>query len=388
MKIFSLISSTAALFSLSMTGYCGPQMTHLESRLSHIEKKQLALQDHQDQNSQAPSMNDAAAKSEMYPETVLDSKRGCHKEVGPYFDLEFLWLRAIEDGIDYAWSINETGTDRYIKPRDQGFEFDPGFRIGLGYNFGYDDWDLHFGYTWHSTHIHSSVKGRNIIGILTLLPDANSALSYVGYEYGKSSWRNQFNVWDLDLGRNYYVGKHLAVKPMLGLKATYIRQHLHASFEDADLGAQAVAWDNISGRFKSKFWGIGPKIGMLGEWELGYGFSLFGNLHTAALYGQFKTKSDLVAIATAGRVGAGPALVGSNSGGHISDEFYRLRMMAYTAIGLEWSRCFWDWFNFSMHIGFEGQYWWQQMEFLNFNETAPSGDLSLTGINAGFRFDF
>lgn len=72
----------------------------------------------------------------------------------------------------------------------------------------------------------------------------------------------------------------------------------------------------------------------------------------------------------------------------IRDNFYRLRPMMYLRIALEWSRCFWDWMKFRRHVGWEGQYFWQQMEFLNFKDISPDGDLSLTGINEGLRFDF
>lgn len=174
-----------------------------------------------------------------------------------------------------------------------------------------------------------------------------------------------------------------------------IRQHLQAFLNNADRQEQGqqddnviVGWDNISGRFKSRFWGIVPKAGMSGEWELGAGFSLFGSVHAAALYGQFKTKNSLVAIAIADRVGQDSDRVGTNTGGHITDNFYRLRMIGYTSIGLERNRCFWDWLNFCMHLEWECQHWWQQMEFLNFKDLTPDGDLTLTGINAGLRFDF
>lgn len=399
-----------------MTGFCDPHISHLEHRVSGLEKSHstafennLGHQGTENNNSgtsqvQKPSgssMDYTGEGSNMNPKTVLDSARGCHGRNGPYFDLEFLWLRAIEDGIGYAWSVNQTATDRFIKPKDQDFKFKPGFRIGVGYNLGYDDWDLHLSYTWHYTHVKTSVNGQyidgngTIIGTLTLLPINDGSLTFVAYERGKSRWQNQFNVWDLDLGRNYFVGKHLAVKPTLGLKGALIRQHLQAFLNNADLEEQGeqdtnvnVEWDNIAGRFKSRFWGIGPKVGMSGEWELGAGFSLFGSFHTAALYGQFKTKSSVVAIATSDRVGQDSDRVGTNDGGHINDDFYRLRMMGYTSIGLEWSRCFWDWLNFRLHLGWECQYWWQQMEFLNFKDLSPDGDLSLTGINAGLRFDF
>ena len=421
MKLFSLISSAAVISVLPAAGFCSSQINDLEGRVSGLEKNHAISVDsyishqtngksyngsYQPSKSVDSNKDYAGAGTEMYPETVLDSARGCRNQNMPYFDLEFLWLRAIEDSICYAWDVHESGGDRVIYPKDQDFKFKPGFRIGIGYNFDYDAWDLHLGYTWHYTYVHTSVQGTTVvnngsvngtvIGTLAILPLNDGSPVFVAYERGHSHWQNQFNVWDLDLGRNYYVGKHLAVKPTVGLKGALIRQHLHAFMYNADqqeTGQQQqpdlqISFENALTRFKSRFWGVGPKLGASGEWELGAGFSFFGNIHAAMLYGQFKTKSEIKAIVVADRVDPDSDRVGNNEGGRIFDDFYRLRTMTYASLGLEWSRCFWDWMYFRMHIGWEGQYWWQQMEFLNFRDLTPDGDLTLTGVNAGLRFDF
>lgn len=413
MKFFSLISSTAALSALTMAGFCDTQMTDLESRVSGLEKTHtLAVENslsHQQNGynggnySSSPSggssMDYTGAGSEMYPKTILDSARGCHKENGFTFDLEFLWLRAVEDGLEYAFEINRNNGNPTYSPKGQDFQFDPGFRVGLGYNFGYDGWDLHLGYMWHYTHPNTSINGQYVDGrgtvgwLLTILPVNDGSLAYLGYESAKSNWQNQFNAWDLDLGRNFYVGKHLAVKPTLGLKATIIRQHLHLFFNQTDRrdpqqnNQYDIEWNEVRSRFKSRFWGVGPKVGFSGEWELGSGFSLMGQFHTAALYGESTRKADILAIAVADRVDD-PSEVGLNQGGYLSSDAYRLRMMAHTAIGLEWSRCFWNWMNFQIHLGWEAEYWWNQMDFISFVDASPNHDLSLTGINAGLRFEF
>ena len=142
MKVFSLISSALTLSALTVTGFCDPHISHLEHRVSGLEKTDTTAPEsnlnHQGaenkyseapktQNSSGSSMDYTGEGSTMYPKTVLDSARGCHGRNGPYFDLEFLWLRAIEDGIGYAWSVNQTATDRFIKPKDQEFKFNPGF---------------------------------------------------------------------------------------------------------------------------------------------------------------------------------------------------------------------------------------------------------------------
>lgn len=232
--------------------------------------------------------------------------------------MEYLWIRAVEDGIGYAWeqSVSADGVQLSITPHDQDFEFDSGFRVGFGYNFPYDDWDLHASYTWLSSYVQDSVSGPfvdgggTIIATLGLYRLTVDRSVYLSYEKAHSHWQLQFNSWDLDLGRNYYVGKHLAVKPTCGLKGALIRQHLQAFYDQADLSTRGegdnqrliAEFNDIQARYKSRFWGVGPKAGISGEWEFGSGFSLFGNIHAAALYGQFRTANDIKAIEVAERL--------------------------------------------------------------------------------------
>lgn len=402
-KFFSLISSAAIFSALTITGFCDSQIIDLESRVLDLESAQSFsaedLLSHQDKGYYSSKPSSGSSTNENRgPKIVLDSDRGCQQGVGVTFDLEFLWLRAVEDGIGYAWKFNDIQTDRFIKPLDQNFQFKPGFRVGLGYNSSYDDWDFNLRYMWHYTYVKTAVQGEyrdgrgSIAGTLTFLPVNDGSLLLVFYERGKSRWQNQLNAWDLDLGRSFYVGKNFALKPVLGLKGALIRQHLQAFLYHSEMdriidGRNYVEWNDISARFKSRFWGVGPKVGMDGKWNLGSGFSLYGGVDVAALYGQFQISGDIIALSTLDRVND-PSRVGENVGGHINDSFYRLRMMADTKIGIQWSRCFWDWMNFCIHLGWEAQYWWQQMEFLNFKDISPDGDLSLTGIDAGLRFEF
>lgn len=325
---------------------------------------------------------------------ALTSARGCRGENGPYFDLEFLWWRAVEDGIDYAWlsdaSDPSVGANMHVQGQD--FEFDPGYRIGLGYNFGYDDWDLYIVYTWLYTYPKTSLTGTkvagngSVLGLFSLLPNNGGSLQLIGFERARNvSWQMQFNAWDLELGRHFYVGEHLALKPVTGIKGALIRQHLRANYDNADYprqGRDGPEFSNVQARGKTRWWGVGPKAGMHGQWELFSGFSVIGNIQAALLYGEFHIRT------SANAVDDRTDNTGQNRGGRFRDDFYRLRPMAALMLGLEWGRCLWDWMFFSMHVGWEGQYWQQQMEFINFKDITPDGDLSMTGINAGVRLDF
>lgn len=330
----------------------------------------------------------------QYPTHFPQSARGCLGVDGPYFDIEFLWWRATEDSLEYAQRISVTENangipiDLKSKDLDQDFEFDPGFRIGLGYNFCYDGWDVHASWTFHYTHPSTSVTGlpdpdQNIIGFLGLVPTNAGTVQFVRYERAKTNWQLQFNTWDLELGRDFYLGQYLSIKPTLGLKGAVIRQHLQADYFNSNIGNNTfpIGYPNHSFRGKSRWWGVGPKASMTGHWFFGPGFSLYGILSGALLYGEFTIRHKVDAIDT--RI-----IVGRQTGFDGRDDFYRLRPMTQLAIGLEWSRCFMDWFFFSIHAGWETQYWWDQFEMFTLSDLTPEGDLSFTGLDVGFRMDF
>lgn len=227
MKLFSLISSVATFAMLQTSGFC----ESAQDVISHRSSGNGGYSSSQNMNygSQNGSMDD-----QVYPKMYLQSARGCHSENGPYFDVEFLWVRPVEDGLDYGWEVTnptvQTGSSaRNIKVYGQDFSYEPGFRVGLGYNFGFDKWDVYANYTWLYSYNSDSVNGevvgthRTIVGLQSLIPINNGSLQYTTFENARSLWQLQFNAWDLDLGRNYYVGQHFSVRPTWGLKGSLIR---------------------------------------------------------------------------------------------------------------------------------------------------------------------
>jgi len=404
MKFFSLISSAAALTMLSASGFCENQMTDLESRVSDMEKtksssvitysntsngqsSQMRMDDHERRLQNLEYQNGSSSSTQQMQKNVLTTARGCPGTNGPYFDIEFLWLRAVEDELNYGWKGTQEDDASLIsaKALDQDWEFDPGFRVGLGYNFDYDDWDLHAYYTWLYSYPSTSasippqpINGPDdefIVGLFALQPVNQGSLVFELFENVNSSWQLQFNAWDLELGRNYFVGKSLALQPVVGLKGALIRQHLNVHYTTTNT---SFTFADIYVRCKSRYWGVGPKVGVFGSWDLGYGFSINGDVHGALLYGEFTTRFSQNGIQTDGDL----------FNLRLTDNSYRLRPMAYLNLGLEWGRCFWEWMFFSFHVGWECQYWWDQMEFTSFKDITPEGALALTGLNAGFRFDF
>ncbi|MCB1067680.1 MAG: hypothetical protein KDK56_05800 [Simkania sp.] len=404
MKFFSLLPAAVLLFNAS--GFSEAKALNLETQIetssiftySSDDPSSQAKPNGLQRNSESLDYQNNTSNSGERQKVVLTSARGCFGVNGPFFDLDFLYLRAVEDSLKYAWkgsqnSVNNGNngpTSVNVKQLDQDWEFDPGFRVGLGYNFDYDDWDLHTYYTWLYSYPKTSSSvpadtldsdnGQFIVGLFASNPFTNNgSTTFELFEKARSNWQLQFNAWDLDLGRSYYVSKRLALQPIAGLKAALIRQHLGTHYSrPASKGGENDNFINMSVREKSRFWAVGPKLGVFGSWELGYGFSINADVHGALVYGENTTH-----VTYKGQRNSGDTL-----SLRLTDETYRLRPMAYLNLGLEWGRCFWDWMYFSLHLGWETQYWWHQMNFTSFNDTTPEGDLSLTGLNAGIRFDF
>ncbi|WP_420421251.1 Lpg1974 family pore-forming outer membrane protein [Simkania sp.] len=407
MKLFSLLSA-AAVVALNANAFSEPKAYNFGQAASDFEKNETSSilsytnEDPSSQpktnslqrSSQGLDYQNSPSNSGQQQKVVLTSARGCFGENGPYFDIEFLWLRATEDSLIYAWkgsqtSFNNVNATVNAKELDQDWEFDPGFRVGLGYNFGYDDWDLHAHYTWLYSYPKTSASvsvdsfgNENadfIVGLFASNPFTNAgATTFQLFQKASSKWQLQFNAWDLDLGRNYYVSKMLALHPIAGLKIALIRQHLTTHYDRPVDQAQPDEFQSMSVREKSRFWAVGPKIGVFGSWQLGYGFNINADIHGALVYGE-----------NSGRLHKKGIRNNENTVSlRLTDETYRLRPMAYLNLGLEWERCFWDWMYFSLHLGWETQYWWNQMNFTSFHDTTPEGDLSLTGLNTGIRFDF
>jgi hypothetical protein len=80
------------------------------------------------------------------PAIPCPMKRGIDGEV--YVAADFLWWRAENHGYSYAFNRTENswvqGKVMRVNP-----SWDPGFRLALGWNAGYDQWDILAAWTWY-----------------------------------------------------------------------------------------------------------------------------------------------------------------------------------------------------------------------------------------------
>ncbi|MEM7174875.1 MAG: Lpg1974 family pore-forming outer membrane protein [Chlamydiota bacterium] len=396
MRLFFNISLIVAILAVPAVGFCQDLFIELENRIAELESEvrkpsspsekekhsinqtylssQTRLDSHEERIQQLENKKPGRPSRDK----ALASARGCPGANGPYFAFEFLWWRVAEDSLEYAGrEVAVAGSDvPNFELRTADFEYNPGGRVSVGGNIGYDNWDFCFAWTYMQTNTSDSLEG-DILGINSFFFEQGGDAALFHFQSARAKWVVQFHNWDFELGRWYFVGNRLSFRPSLGIKGAIIRQHFENRYQGNGVGN--TQFSNAVMKTKSRFWGVGPQLGLNGNWYLGSGFNFYGIFRAALLYGQAKA------------INRGNALDNTNEqqGKRLTrHNVYRVRPMASGAVGLEWSRCFCHWLFFSIHLGWEMQYWWQQWEIPFINDFKPKGDLSLGGIDFGIRFDF
>lgn len=148
--------------------------------------------------------------------------------------------------------------------RTPAFEWNLGYRVGLGYDFACSCWEL--GFFW--THYHG--------GAHRVADDTPN--------FGK--WQLKYDVQDLIVDYTLYFNRCFMLAPYAGLRGAEISQKLHAHFITTNIETDGgVTLYDSDRKDTQKFWGLGPELGLFGAWNMGCGFSFFGGVGGALLYG-------------------------------------------------------------------------------------------------------
>lgn len=271
-----------------------------------------------------------------------------------------LW-RTEQGGTEWA-TQQDTSSVSY---KDVNFGWNWGFRVAVGMDIDQDEWDTNLSYTWFQAHKHSKAAGdANVYSI------ANPALG--GVNSASAKWHIDYNGLDWDVGGNYMVRTHLAMRPHVGVKFGWINQDVHSSF----VGTTTT----VNPHLKSKFFGVGPSSGVTSKWNFAEGFNLFGDLSGALMWGNFDIKQS-AATTTAG-------VTTTRSFKNLSRNY--VAPVLSTVLGLGWATNFNnDASRFAVNLGYELQYWFRQNQFITGNTNARvAEDLAFQGGTLEFRFDF
>lgn len=219
---------------------------------------------------------------------------------------DLLYWRACQGGLDDCFPLTASdyvSSDGDVisrfrgKGEDPRFKWDPGFRIGAGYEFGcWDRWGIAVFWTHFNTNSKRHFKD-----------------DYELTSRHELRWKLDFDVVDVVVGREFDAASCFTLTPFGGLRFARIEQKLHSNFESrkdscadsyvepssefsfSDLSPIAYSTDHFTtsrAHNKGRFLGIGPLIGVEADWNLGCGFSLYANASVAVLYGNFHIRSN------------------------------------------------------------------------------------------------
>lgn len=273
-------------------------------------------------------------------------------------------------GTDIAQSfqgIPGSVPENTVRNHRLAFEWDLGFRCGIGTVFESNKWDLSADFTWFRTH-HS--KTATSAGGQFLIP--LNAIPPLFASFVKTDWKIHFYTLDLKLGQSYFISPKLSFHPCAGIQSAWISQHIHTK---SALIPPFAGQLNIRG--ENGFFGIGPLLSMQGKWFIASGLHFLAEGAGSLLWGAFTVRQ------------------GQTGSSHLHLDTHQVVPAAQLKLGIGYeTNIYHNKYRIACSAAFENQYFWNQNQLPRFSFfpferfERFSEDLSLQGLTVNATFDF
>ena len=297
-----------------------------------------------------------------------------------YLNLDILIWSAINRGWPYCFQLKSVSDDiGQLHTKYPSLHYDPGFRLGFGMKTSLD-WDIFLNWTrFHPSFSETKSDAHGLVAAYAPAP----------FQRAKIKWELDYDLIDMEIGRPFHVGKYIAMRPFVSLRGGQLDQKGTLKFDEPLPVAQPLNETvPANADFKEDVWVIGPRLGLDLDFFMGMGFSIYGNLAGALLYGEADYR--LRATRTIAATGHEEGFL------DIDGKFSDLEANLQIGVGLSWGGFVHkDKVAFCIKAGWEANYWWDQ-----FNEpiyfTSGSSTFSfynnrptiLQGGVISFRLDF
>jgi len=331
---------------------------------------------------------------------MLHTIECCQECAGDFFfTADFIYWRTSEKGT----ALGHTGVINPYNPNPLppvpsakqgkyvylGHAWEPGFKVGFGWNSTHDRWDVYTQYTWlHSRNSRTISDPVNGIrqpttsepnGIFGALREAGTATG---------SWKHHFNVIDLELGRRCCVSQFLLLRPFVGLKGGWQQRDMVRSFfspvPNPLFPIPGVPSQPNVLRVHDHFdvWGIGVRGGVNSSWIICKNWSLFGDLAWTSMWSDYYKvlRSDKVTNLVTKYITVFLDLNG--------DTRFEVNYIGELALGVRWETCLCKAkYRLAVQAGWEQQVWINYMAAAQALDDAWH-DLNFQGLDLKFRFEF
>lgn len=308
---------------------------------------------------------------------------------GFYVSADVILFQMLQDSNEYGVLVNapSAGVDPWgtygpTKVLKTSFDWDWGFRTGIGYYAEHDFWQSGFEFTYFQTQTSGNTQaGTN--QFLGYFCDYSPEYIYgdsVAATYASDSWKVHFYNLDWKIGKDFFVSKYLSFLPEIGLKATWLYQNRYYknSVPATRFGSSYTQqYSNVSDHYT----GVGPKADITTKLWLGRHFSLIGTVDAALLFGSNKMDVDQLFYWQYQGTVSNPN-TSHQKKNHVSPYLGVRIGFAYDTNFMD------DAFNLGIKLTYEQQWYSNANRMPFFQEKAASNDVSFQGVDLGFTFSF
>ncbi|MBS0654078.1 MAG: hypothetical protein JSR39_11205 [Verrucomicrobia bacterium] len=225
---------------------------------------------------------EASSNTTAFSEEFLDRYRFPIDKSSFYVNADFLYWKAYCENLDY---VTKGAQPDIPSGRNQGpignylrgnYDWEPGFRVGIGYCFKPDFWEIKGNYTFFFDEGNDSAKAKTIDP-----PSLNGAYpQHTGTLIkAKSHLDLHYHVGDLYLASRFLVRSRLLLSFQFGPTGAFLEQKWKIVYTGPlQQSKMKVKW---------RFEGLGFRLGMLGDWLIGKGFGIFSQATLAGFFGVY-----------------------------------------------------------------------------------------------------
>lgn len=259
------------------------------------------------------------------------------------------------------------------------FDWDFGFKVGLGYYSAHDNWQSGFNFTYLKTITRSHIESAHLNPSENVLPNYISNLVYLEgadlavFSQASDYWHVNYYNLDWKIGRDFFVSKYLSFLPEVGIKSSWFYQSRNLNYSSSAGSIQFYNDDD--------FVGVGPKADVVAKLWLGKNFSLFATIDSALLFASNKVSN------YSEYAGIREYLVPT---GFVQAKHKYNQVTPYFGynLGFAYDTNFHDdAFNFGIKLSYEQNVYFDASRLYNY-DAPTSANISMQGIDLSFLFSF
>lgn len=319
------------------------------------------------------------------------SLKGVEQE-GCQVSLDFLYWKAKEKWFTLTnessplFTTTDFTRERVKRPH---FDWDAGFRLGVGYSSPCLCVDPSLEWTFYQTSLkqHKNTDDNDLTNVnhqRGMFPIWALSKDIIAGDYvaeAKLRGNLTLNLIDGKLARTYFCYGCLEIVPYGGLRAAFIDQKARIKYSGgiflADIlegGINRRGIDHV--HMRNNFWGVGPRLGVEPRWHFCQNLYLFADASISALGGSFDIEQK-------------ETYIRKKRFSHHKD-FGALRWVGDLAAGISFETCLCDRYLAQLQLKWEYHQFWRQVEWKRdrFHLTHANRNLSFQGLTVSGNFTF